>query len=477
MTETLDKQPLLTRLEPFGQQHLLQYWEELSQAQRRELAAQIEAVDLKRIDSLFRGEVDQADWDQLSRRAEPPPAVRLADRESGAPGSLGITSAAAQERGARALESGEVGVLLTAGGQGSRFEFELPKNMYPIGPLSGATLLQIHIEKVRALSKRYGVAIPLYLMTSPATHDDTESFLDENNRFGLPESDLLVFCQGSMPAVDIQSGKLLMADKHRLFLNPDGHGGTVAALAASGALEAIQQRGVRQLFYLQVDNPLVSIGDPQLVGYHLLARSELTSLAVAKQSPQDKVGVFATIDGQLHVIEYSDLPDDVAEQCDQDDQLKFWAGSIAVHVFEVGLFARAQAIQSTLPFHVARKKVAHLGPDGKQVVPKEPNALKFEKFIFDLLPAARDPIVVEFAEADCFAPLKNAPGAEKDTPEYVRQMMCAQHRRWLEAADANVADGVEIEISPLFALDAAGVAERVEPGQSFNTSQYLATSN
>ncbi|MCH7753258.1 MAG: UTP--glucose-1-phosphate uridylyltransferase, partial [Planctomycetes bacterium] len=226
MTETLDKRTLLARLEPFGQQHLLQYWEELSQAQRRELAAQIEAVDLKRIDSLFRGEVDQADWDQLSRRAEPPPAVRLADRESGAPGSLGITSAAAQERGARALESGEVGVLLTAGGQGSRFDFELPKSMYPIGPFSGATLLQIHIEKVRALSKRYGVAIPLYLMTSPATHDDTESFLDENNRFGLPESDLLVFCQGSMPAVDIQSGKLLMADKHRLFLNPDGHGGT-----------------------------------------------------------------------------------------------------------------------------------------------------------------------------------------------------------------------------------------------------------
>ncbi len=477
MTETLDKQPLLARLEPFGQQHLLQYWEELSQAQRRELADQIEAVDLKRIDSLFRGELDQADWDQFSRRAEPPPAVRLTDREIGSVGSLGITPSAAQERGARALTSGEVGVLLTAGGQGSRLEFELPKSMYPIGPLSGATLLQIHFEKVRALSKRYGVAIPLYLMTSPATHDDTVRFLEENNRFGLPESDLLVFCQGSMPAVDIQSGKLLMADKHRLFLSPDGHGGTVAALAASGALEAIQQRGLRQLFYLQVDNPLVPIGDPQLVGYHLLARSELTSLAVAKQSPQDKVGVFATIDGQLHVIEYSDLPDDVAQQRDENGQLKFWAGSIAVHVFEVGLFARAQAVQSTLPFHVARKKVAHLGQDSKQVTPDEPNALKFARFIFDLLPAARDPTVVQFAEADCFAPLKNAPGAEKDTPEYVRQMMCAQHRRWLEAAGAKLADGVEIEISPLFALDAAGVAERVGPEQSFNASQYLATSN
>ncbi len=473
MTDSPDKQPLLARLEPFGQQHLLQYWDELSPAQRGELVAQIEAVDLPLVDSLLRGEVDQPDWHELSRRAEPPPAVRLADIESGAPGCLGITSAAAQLRGVQALASGEVGVLLTAGGQGSRLGFELPKSAYPIGPLSGATLLQIHIEKVRALSHRYGVPIPLYLMTSPATHDDTIRFLDENNRFGLPESDLLVFCQGSMPAVDIQNGKLLLVDKHRLFLSPDGHGGTVAALAASGALEAIKQRGVRQLFYLQVDNPLVPIGDPQLVGYHLLAESELTSLAVAKQVPQDKVGNFAMIDGNLHVIEYSDFPDEVAQQLDENGQLKFWAGSIAVHVFDVGLFERAQAIQSTLPFHVARKKVTHLGPEGKQTVPDKPNALKFEKFIFDLLPAARNPIVVEFAEEDCFAPLKNAPGAEKDTAEYVQQMMCAQYRRWLEAAGATVADGVQIEISPLFALDAPGVAKSIEPGQSFNASKYL----
>ena len=473
MNETPDKQSLLAQLEPFSQQHLLQYWEELPPAQRRELAAQIGGVDLPLIDSLFRGDVDQPDWDQLSHRAEPPPAVRLAEQLSGVPGELGFDLATARECGIQALRAGEVGVLLTAGGQGSRLGFELPKSLYPIGPISGASLLRIHIEKVRALAKRYGVAVPLYLMTSPATHDDTVRFLAENDRFGLPESDLLVFCQGSMPAVDIESGKLLLADKHQLFLSPDGHGGTVAALAASGALEAIQRRGIRHLFYLQVDNPLVPIGDPQLVGYHLLAESELTSLAVAKQLPQDKVGNFAMIDGRLHVIEYSDFPDDIAQQRDQSDQLKFWAGSIAVHVFDVGLFERAQAIQSTLPFHVARKKVAHLGPDGKQTSPDEPNALKFEKFIFDLLPAAQNPIVVEFAERDCFAPLKNAPGAEKDTAEYVQQMMGAQHRRWLEAAGAAVADGVLIEISPLFALDATGVADRVRSGQLFDASQYL----
>lgn len=472
MTDAPNKQRLFSLLEPFGQPHLLQFWEELSPAEQSELATQIQAIDLKLIDSLFHGEVDQPDWHELSRRAEPPLAVRLVDRETDS-GSLGISAAAAHQRGVEALASGEVGVLLTAGGQGSRLGFELPKSMYPIGPISGASLLQIHFEKVQALSERYGLAIPLYLMTSPATHDDTVRFLDENDRFGLPESDLLVFCQGSMPAVDIKSGKLLMADKHQLFLSPDGHGGTVAALSASGALEAVKARRVRQLFYLQVDNPLVPIGDPLLVGYHLLAESELTSLAVAKQLPQDKVGNFATIDGRLHVIEYSDFPDDVAQQLDDAGQLKFWAGSIAVHVFNVDLFEQAQAIESRLPFHVARKKVEHLGPDGEKVTSEQPNAFKFEKFIFDLLPSAHNPIVVEFDEEDCFAPLKNAPGAEKDTAEYVQQMICAQHRRWLEAAGANIADGVQIEISPLYALDAQGVAERIKSGQSFEVSQYL----
>lgn len=464
---------LAAHLQTHGQEHLLAFWEELSAAEQANLAAQIEAVDLELIASLFRGEVDQPNWAELARRAEPPSAVRLTDRESGSGGDLGITDAQAQQRGSEALAAGQVGVLLTAGGQGSRLGFELPKSLYPIGPVSQASLLQIHIEKIRAMAARYDVAIPLYLMTSPATHDDTVKFLDENKNFGMADDDLVVFCQGTMPAVDIETGKLLLAEKGRLFLSPDGHGGAIAALEASGALKHMQTRGIEQLFYLQVDNPLVPICEAALIGYHLQADSELTSLTVAKEKPQDKLGNFATIDGRLHVIEYSDLPDDVAELRDEQGDLKFWAGSIAVHIFERSLLQRALELKETLPFHIARKKVPHINADGEVVTPSKPNALKFEKFIFDLLPAAERPIVVEYAEADCFAPLKNAPGAPKDTAEYVQRMMCEQHRRWLETAGATVADGVEVEISPLYAVDAEAVAEKVADGQQFTESSYL----
>ncbi len=473
MTDFPTKSELLATLEPTGQQHLLHYWDELSDLQRATLGGQIQGVDFQLIQSLFHGEVDQPDWHELSRRAEPPPAVRLAERESGQAGSLGISSAEAQRRGIEALEAGEVGVILTAGGQGSRLGFDLPKSLYPIGPVSEASLLQIHVEKVRALARRHKVSIPLYLMTSPATHEDTVKFVLENDRFGLAADELTVFCQGTMPAVDIDSGKLLLAEKDSLFLSPNGHGGTVTALHDTGALDDMKSRGVNTLFYFQVDNPLAPVCDAQFLGYHLLAESELTSLAIAKETPGEKVGNFAMIDGRLHVIEYSDLPDDVAEKRDDQGELQFWAGSIAIHVFDRNLFERAQSISSTLPYHIAKKKVAHLPPGGDRVEPSAPNALKFERFIFDLLPEAKNPIVVEFAEEECFAPLKNAPGAPKDTEEYVQQMMCAQHRRWLEAAGASVADGAEVEISPLYALDAAGVAERVEAGQSFDASQYL----
>ena len=127
-------------------------------------------------------------------------------------------------------------------------------------------LLQIHIEKTHASSRQFGADIPFYLMSSPATHEEQALYLAENDRFGLSEDELFLFCQGTMPAVDEATGKLLLAEKDQLFLSPDGHGGAVAALAASGAIDHMHRSGVRHLCYLQVDNPLVPICDAKFVG-------------------------------------------------------------------------------------------------------------------------------------------------------------------------------------------------------------------
>jgi UDP-N-acetylglucosamine/UDP-N-acetylgalactosamine diphosphorylase len=164
----------------------------------------------------------------------------------------------------------------------------------------------------------------------------------------------------------------------------------------------------------------------------------------------------------------------VAEKKNARGELIFWAGSIAVHMFNVAFLERALALKDALPFHIAKKKVSYVDEAGRLIEPSQPNALKFERFIFDLLPHAKNPLVVEYAEEEVFAPLKNAPGAERDTPEYVQRFMVAQHRKWLHAAGTRVAKDVPVEISPLWALDAAGVAERNDRPEVIDRPTYLA---
>ena len=458
---------LNTCLAEHSQEHLLAFWDQLDALEQRELAAQIDAIDFGLIDRLFHDGASHEDWDALAARATPPPAFRLDGSGNE------FSPEEAQERGARALAAGEVGVLLVAGGQGSRLGFEHPKGMYPIGPVSGASLFQIHIEKVRATAERHGAAVPLYLMTSPATHEETVKYLEENDRFGLAADDLTIFCQGTMPAVDAMTGKLLMEDRGRLFLSPDGHGGTVEAIHRSGAIDQMHRRGIRQLFYFQVDNPLTAVCDETVIGYHLFAKSELSTLVVAKQTPRDRVGNVVSVDGTVQIIEYIDLPDKAAEERAADGSLRLWAGSIAVHVMDVAFLDRRAASGESLPFHVSKKKVAYVDDQGQHVEPAEPNALKFERFIFDLLPSAERAIVVEAERSRIFAPVKSAHGEGDETPESAQAAMVALHRSWLEAAGATVADGVQVEISPLVARNEEELAEKIEPGFHVAESTYF----
>lgn len=198
MQLTPNRQELAARLAPLKQEHLLRFWDELDEAGRKNLATQIAAIDVEQIALLFHQGAGSQDWAAMSRRAKPAPAVRLADRQKGKPWTL----VQARKRGVEALAAGEIGVLLVAGGQGSRLGFDHPKGMYSIGPVSGASLLQIHFEKAVATAQRYGAPVPIYMMTSPVTHDEQAQYLEEHDRFGLPADDVVLFCQGTMPAVD-----------------------------------------------------------------------------------------------------------------------------------------------------------------------------------------------------------------------------------------------------------------------------------
>jgi len=265
----------------------------------------------------------------------------------------------------------------------------------------------------------------------------------------------------------------LLEAKDSLALSPDGHGGTVAALSKAGCLADAASRGVDLLSYVQVDNPLVALCDANLIGHHLMSGSEMTTQVVRKRFATEKVGNVVLVDGRVQIIEYSDLPEEAANRLNEAGELRLWAGNIAVHVVDRKFLERAAKWSEALPFHRANKSVPFIGEDGKLVHPMKPNAIKFERFIFDLLPHAEHGFVVESLASEAFAPVKNANGAATDTPEQSMQAIVDLHRSWLEAAAVKVADKIRVEINPQFAMDAGEMKARFKAGDEVNEDRYF----
>jgi UDP-N-acetylglucosamine/UDP-N-acetylgalactosamine diphosphorylase len=452
---------LRQRLEARGQTHVLAAWEQLGAENRAQLVGQLQALDLDLLARLY-----ERRGDSFSAPAE--------HRIAGLPHVLPDASDAdARHIGEQALKAYEVAALVVAGGQGSRLGFDHPKGMYPVGPVSNKSLFQLHAEKVLVRGRKYGVVIPFLVMTSHATHEETESYFQEHAYFGLSPDDVYFFRQGTMPALDLATGKLLMEAPGRLFTSPNGHGGTLTAMSDSGLLGQLRHRGVRHVFYFQVDNPLVKIADPTFVGQHVRARSDVSSKVIPKDGPFDKLGNLVLVDGRLSIIEYSDLPKELAEARDAAGNLMINVGNPAIHIFDLAFLERVtEGDAAGLPYHLARKKVPYWDPaSGSLRTPERENALKFERFVFDVLPLAERWIAAATSRRDEFAPLKNATGA--DSPESVRRAQIDQATDWLRRAGATLPERADVEISPLFALEPQDLAGRLKVGTVIKTPSYL----
>jgi UDP-N-acetylglucosamine/UDP-N-acetylgalactosamine diphosphorylase len=474
MSAIPERDALFKLLAPYGQEHVLRWWDELSAPEREHLAEQIRRLDLIRLQMLYREALTDAPQAAAfdPRRVHCAPVLRLPQSFED---WLALEEAA--QLGEEALKAGQVAIVIVAGGQGTRLGFNGPKGAFPIGPVSNASLFQILSEKVLALSRRCEARPPLFLMTSPDNDAETRAYFAEHRHFGLPSEDVVFFAQGLMPAVDRCTGKLLMTSKSELALSPNGHGGVLPALADGGHLDALERRDVRYLFYCQVDNPLVKMADPAYLGQHIQAGAEMSVKVVEKTGPAEPVGSVVEIDGRVRMIEYSELGPELAQRRSAAGQLDIWAGSIAIHCFSLSFLRRLARNASMLPYHRAMKKVSFLDERGELVKPAEPNAIKFEMFIFDALPLAEKILVVETDRREEFEPLKNADGPY--SPTSVRQAMSNLFAEWLNHAGVEVArqpDGsaaVAIEISPLFAADAEELRARLQRTEAVSGPLYL----
>lgn len=448
-------------LDAAGQGHVLAYWDELDAAGQARLAEdlrEIEVAEVERlVETLVKGE-GEAPFDPTGLA----PAPYIGHPERGGDAALW---AKAREAGEAALRAGKVAAFTVAGGQGTRLGYDGPKGTFPVTPVRGRPLFAVFAGKLRAASKRYGVDLPWFIMTSEQNHEATVAAFEADGYYGLKAEQVHFFRQGRMPAVDF-AGRILLAEKDAVAMSPDGHGGALRALVRSGAVAKMKEAGVEMISYFQVDNPLVRVIDPAFVGFHQLHGSEMSSKMVPKAHAGEKVGHFCERDGKTMVVEYSDMPELMQEAKTEKGELVYRAGSIAIHILDVDFVQRVggegEAVR--LPFHRADKKIKCLDETGHPVKPEKPNGVKFEMFVFDALPFAANPVIVETLREEDFSPVKNAEGA--DSPASCRRDQLRQWARWLEAAGVSLPldeEGVPtvcFEVDPLFADSAEALVER-----------------
>lgn len=452
MTTKKNLEDIKKLLKRHRQSHLLAFWEQLNAGQRQNLLAQINGLDFTEIDNLVANIVKKAD--SVKIRPDFAPVESYGPKPANPKQQHKYHQAI--KSGKKLIAEGKVAALVVAGGQGTRLGFEGPKGNFPISPVKNKTLFQIFAESIAAVAKKYGTVCPWYVMTSPLNHDETVEIFRSNNFYGLKENDVFIFQQGTMPNFDFD-GNILLAEKDKIACSPDGHGGSLKALYQSGALTDMKKRGAEFISYFQIDNPLINILDPLFIGLHTLDEAEMSSKAVIKTGPFEKVGNFCLIDNKVAVIEYSDLPDELAEKQNPDGSLAFELGSIAIHIINRTFVERLNAKGFSLPLHRAVKEIPHIDQQGNPVEPEQPNGIKLESFVFDALPLASKSIILQIIRSEEFAPTKNLTGA--DSIETSRQMMVSRAADWLESAGVSIPkkpDGSPdclLEIAPSFAVE------------------------
>ncbi|GAA5885943.1 hypothetical protein JCM5296_007039 [Sporobolomyces johnsonii] len=457
-----DVQSLRQTWESAGQGHVFTFWDKLSPADQSSFYQQLLSINPSRVNSIHAAAL-QAEKDAAASTSDditPPPADCFDSL-------IGHAEQAKEwnEVGLEAVKEGKVGVLLMAGGQGTRLGSSAPKGCYDIGLPSHKSLFQLQAERIKRLEVVAGASqpVPWYIMTSGPTRKPTEDFFRENAFFGLKQEQVIFFEQGVLPCLT-DDGKIFLDTPSSVAVAPDGNGGLYAALRtplASGS-SVLSDLSTRQISYLHaycVDNCLVRVADPVFLGYCISRKATCGAKVVKKTVPTESVGVVAQKQGKFAVVEYSEISSEMAHRTTEAGDLAFRAANIANHFYtrefldEVAGFDEAQ-----MPFHVARKKIPHVDlATGARVKPAAPNGMKLEQFVFDVFPFVERFALLEAERGDEFSPLKNAPGTGSDDPETSRRDLLNEQRKWLEAAGATVAEGVEVELSPLVSYAGEGL--------------------
>ena len=414
----------------YGQEHLLKFYDEKTDEEKEKLLDQILSINFDLMEKLYENAVNPVTIEEAD--IEP---IDYVDKSK-----LTATEMKNyEEKGIEAIKANKFAVVTMAGGQGTRLGHTGPKGTFDMGLPSHKSLFELLCDTMKRARDKYGVVIPWYIMTSRENNKETVEFFEKNRYFNYPKSAVRFFIQGELPMIG-KDKKILLDENKMVKTAADGHGGALKAMGKEKIIEQMKNDGIEWIFISGVDNVLVKLVDPLLIGMSIENNVLGAVKTIEKTDPKEKVGVFCKKNKKLGVIEYTEISDDIAELRDKYGALVYGDANAIFHLYNIKGLEMVSDLR--LPYHTAFKKAKYTDVNGNLIEPDSPNAYKFELFIFDSYAMMDDVVVLRVKREEEFAPIKNAEGV--DSPETARklytdywekQKYMATYEKWCEDPD------------------------------------------
>lgn len=393
------------KLEKYGQEHVLKYYEELSTQEKQALLDQIEATDMSIIEACRNKE------ELLQKGIITPLAAMELDEIEANREQFTAT-------GLEALRAGKIGAVLLAGGMGTRLGSDDPKGMYNVGLTRNLYIFECLINNIMDVIRLADTWIHLFIMTSDKNNDATIAFLKEHAFFGYNAEYVHFFKQEMAAATDYQ-GKIYLEEKGKLSTSPNGNGGWFVSMKNNGILDIVKEAGIEWLNVFAVDNVLQKIADPCFIGATIQKDCVVGAKVVRKSTPDEKVGVMCLEDGRPSIVEYYELSEEMMNAKDEKGHPAYNFGVILNYLFKES--ALEDMLASSLPLHVVEKAIPYLNEAGELVKPDAPNGYKYERLVLDMIHQMDSCLPFEVVRNKEFAPIKNKTGV--DSVESARALL------------------------------------------------------
>lgn len=393
------------KLNEYNQNHVLEFYEKLSEVEKENLLRQIAATDFEIIKN------SRENMHSEIKGVISPISVMTVDE-------INNSFDTYEERGLEAIKAGEVAAVLLAGGMGTRLGSNNPKGMYDIGLTRPVYIFQRLFENLMEVTDRAGSYVHMFIMTSEKNHRATVEFIQGKNYFGYPKEYVHFFSQEMAAATDYE-GKVYMEAKSRIATSPNGNGGWYLSLKKAGLSEVIEKAGIKWLNVFAVDNVLQKIADPAFVGATISNNCVCGAKVIRKADKNESVGVLCLEDNHPSIVEYYELTDEMKDAVNEKGEPAYNYGVILNYLF--GVKELDDIVARKLPLHVVEKKIPYINDEGVMISPDKPNGYKYETLILDMIKLLDSCCAYEVVREKEFAPIKNLTGV--DSVESARKLL------------------------------------------------------